>query len=148
MVTKLRPKDVAKRYNRSEKRVRQIARESTAHHRRHERWVWEGWEDPELTPVLQRLENGRPSDKSEEWDLVISRKNQVTLPVASLAKLRVKPGDKLLAIVRGRSLVLLPHPPSWADYYAGIAEGMYGHTKEDIDAYLREVRGDWQPPLE
>ena len=49
------------------------------------------------------------------------------------------------AVIRGRSLVLLPHPLSWVDYYAGVAEGLYGRTDEEIEAYIRESRGDWEP---
>lgn len=139
------PKDVALRYQRSEKRIRQIAREATPGHRHRERWIWQGWDDPDLKPLLERLENGGRDKPIDEWDVTISSKNQVTLPVAALAQLNVKGGDKLRAVLRGRSLVLLPHPVSWAEYMAGSLEGLYGQTKEDIDAYLREVRGDWEP---
>jgi len=142
----LRPKDVARRYGVGEKWVRELARQASVGHRPHERWLWRGWDDPDLQPVLRRLEDGR-SDTEEvsEWDVTLSRKNQVTLPVAALQKLKVKAGDRLRAIIRARSLVLLPHPLSWVDYYAGVAEGLYGHTKEDVEAYIREMRGDWEP---
>jgi len=138
------PKDVAKRYAKSEKYVRHIAREETPGHRRYERHSWEGWDDPDLARILERLENGRRSEPAEEWDLTISGKNQVTLPVAALRALRATAGDRLRAAVRGRSLVLLPHPVSWADYYAGVAEGVYGQTDEEIDVYLQESRGEWE----
>lgn len=151
MAAPITPKDVARRFKRSEKRVRQIAREATYGHRRHERWLWEGWDDPDLQPVIERLENGGGfgegggHEEDVEWDLTVSSKNQVTLPVAALGALKVRAGDKLRAVLRGRSLVLLAHPVSWVDYFAGSAQGLYGQTKEDIDAYLREVRGDWEP---
>jgi len=77
--------------------------------------------------------------------VTLSSKNQITLPVAALRSLNIKPGDKLRAVVKGRTVELLPHPVSWVDYYAGIAEGLYGQTKEDVDAYIREIRGDWEP---
>lgn len=139
------PKDIAKRYGKSEKYIRHLAREETPRHRPYERHSWESLDDPDLARILERLENGRRSEPAEEWDLTISRKNQVTLPVAALRALRAKAGDKLRAAVRGRSLVLLPHPVSWVDYYAGVAEGVYGQTDEEIDAYLRESRGQWEP---
>ena len=123
-----------------------MARELTPRHQRWSRWKWHDWDDPDLQALLDRLENGRQVEEVQEWDLTVSRKNQVTLPVAALQKVKVKAGDRLRAVIRARSLILLPHPLSWVDYYAGAAEGLYGHTKEDIDAYIRETRGDWEPP--
>ena len=138
-------RDVAARYGKSEKRVRQIARELNPGRAGQRRHIWLGWNDPDLKPIIDRLENGRASDERMEWDLTISSKNQVTLPVAALKALRLKAGDKLTAVVKGRVLELLPHPVSWADYYAGIAAGLYGRTDEEIDAYIRESRGEWEP---
>lgn len=139
------PKDVAQRYGVGEKWVRQLAREETVGHRSHDRWVWRDWEDPELARVLRRLADGRAHDEVLEWDLPISSKNQVTLPAAALRALRVKPGDKLLLMVKGHILELAPHPKSWADHYAGMAPGLYGATDDDVSAYLRESRGEWEP---
>lgn len=142
----LRPKDVARRYGVGEKWVRELARRAGIGHRPHERWLWRGWDDPNLQPVLQRLEDGGlEAEEVSEWDVTLSRKNQITVPVAALRKLNVKAGDRLRAVIRGRSLQLLPHPISWVDYYGGIAPGLYGQTEEDVDAYLRESRGDWEP---
>ena len=142
----LRPKDVARRFGVGEKWVRELARRVGVRHRPHERWLWRGWDDPNLLPVLRRLEDGRSeAEEVSEWDVTLSRKNQITLPVAALSKLNVKAGDRLRAVVKGRTLELLPHPLSWVDYYAGVAPGLYGQTKEDIDGYLREMRGDWEP---
>lgn len=145
MTEEIYVRDVAARYGKSEKRVRQIARETRPGRVRYQRHVWRGWDDPDLAPILERLENGEPKEIPEEWDLTVSSKNQVTLPVAALRSLRAKAGDKLRAVIRGRSLVLLPHPVSWVDYYAGVAEGVYGQTDEEIDAYIRESRGEWEP---
>lgn len=138
-------RDVAVRYGSSEKRVRQIARDLVPERAGPRRHVWQGWDDPDLKAVLERLENGGKAEPPREWDLTISSKNQVTLPVAALKALRVKSGDKLTAVVKGRVLELLPHPVSWVDYYAGIAPGLYGQTDEEIDAYIRESRGEWEP---
>lgn len=145
MGTLIRPRDVANKYARSEKRIRQLARETTPRHRRWNRWLWEGWDDPSLAPLIARLENNVAEDSETEWDVTLSAKNQVTLPAAAVKQLKATPGDRMRAVIRGRSLLLLPHPVSWADYYAGSLAGLYGESKEDIDAYLREVRGDWEP---
>lgn len=145
MARELYVRDVAARYGKSEKTVRQIARQVRPQRARYQRHTWRGWDDPDLAPIIARLENGEPKETPEEWDITVSSKNQVTLPVAALRELRVKSGDRLRAVVRGRCLVLLPHPVSWVDYYAGIAEGVYGQTDEEIDAYIRESRGEWEP---
>ena len=145
MTMTINPRDVARRYGRSEKRIRQLARELTPKRQRWNRWSWEGWNDPGLRPILDKLEQRTSGPESVEWDVVISSKNQITLPVAALQHLKAGPGQKVRAVLRGRSLLLLPHPVSWVEYYAGSAQGLYGHTKEEIDAYLREVRGAWEP---
>ncbi len=59
--------------------------------------------------------------------------------------LGIQPGDKLVMTVRDGSMTLIKRPDSWVDHYAGIAEGLYGQSKEEIDEYLRESRGDWEP---
>jgi antitoxin component of MazEF toxin-antitoxin module len=148
MANVLKPRDVATKYGKSEKRIRQLAREVTQRHRRWERWSWSGWDDPELTPLVARLENRDDEEEEEdEWDVALSGKNQVTLPAAAVRRLNLSPGVKIRAVLRGRSILLLPHPESWVDYLAGSLQGLYGQTEEDIDAYLREVRGDWEPNL-
>ncbi len=73
----------------------------------------------------------------------LSSKYQITLPARLVRELGLKPGDKLaVELVEGR-LVLHPRPKDWLSYVAGSMPGYYGKTKEEIDAYLREVRGDW-----
>jgi bifunctional DNA-binding transcriptional regulator/antitoxin component of YhaV-PrlF toxin-antitoxin module len=142
----LSPRDIARRYGVSEKWVRQVAREESAGHRSHGRWLWRGWDDRNLQRILRRLESGRlEAQEVSEWDVTLSRKNQVTLPVAALRRLNIKAGARLRAVIKGRSIQLLPHPISWAEYYAGIAPGLYGQTGEDVETYLRESRGDWEP---
>src|SRR3989304_7395601 len=138
----LRPKDVAQRYGVGEKWVRELARQESVGHHPHERWLWRGWDDPNLKPILRRLEDGRPeAEQVSEWDVTLSRKNQITLPVAAPRNLNIRAGAKLRAVIKGRSIQLLPHPISWAEYYAGIAHGLYGQTGEDVEGYLRESRG-------
>ena len=75
----------------------------------------------------------------------ISSKYQITLPARLVRELGLKPGDKLAVEVEHGCLVLHPRPKDWVSYTAGALEGMYGKTKEDVDAYLRELRGSWGP---
>src|SRR3990170_2899744 len=75
----------------------------------------------------------------------ISSKYQITLPARLVRELGLKPGDKLAVELEHGCLVLHPRPKDCVSYTAGALEGMYGKTKEDVDAYLRELRGSWGP---
>ena len=67
----------------------------------------------------------------------ISRKNQVTLPIAALAKARVQAGDELRVTVeaRGRILLVQDHDP--LDKFVGALPGLSAAT--DLDA----LRNEW-----
>jgi AbrB family looped-hinge helix DNA binding protein len=73
----------------------------------------------------------------------ISSKYQITLPARLVRELGLKPGDQLAVELRPGTLVLHPRPKDWLSYTAGSMPGYYGKTKEEIDEYLREVRGSW-----
>ena len=73
----------------------------------------------------------------------ISSKLQITLPVALVRELGLQPGDKLAVELKDGRLTLHPRPKDWVSYTAGTMPGLYGETKEEIDAYLRDVRGEW-----
>ena len=73
----------------------------------------------------------------------ISSKYQITLPARLVRELGLKPGDKVAVQLGEGVLVLHPRPKDWVAYTAGALKGLYGETKEDIDTYLREVRGSW-----
>ena len=73
----------------------------------------------------------------------ISSKYQITLPARLVRELGLQPGDKLAVELEHGCLILHPRPKDWVSYTAGALKGLYGETKEEIDAYLREVRGSW-----
>lgn len=73
----------------------------------------------------------------------ISSKYQITLPARLVRELGLEPGDKLAVELEDGRLILHPRPKDWVSYTAGSLKGVYGETKEDIDAYLKEVRGSW-----
>ena len=73
----------------------------------------------------------------------LSSKHQISLPAALVRELGLEPGDKLSVRLEDGSIVLRPRPRDWVSYLAGSMPGYYGKTKEEIDAYLKEVRGDW-----
>ncbi len=81
----------------------------------------------------------------------ISSKNQITIPARLLREMGLKPGDQLAVELDGLRLILHPRPKDWVSYTAGSMKGVYGETKEDIDAYIEELRGEWgefMEPLE
>jgi len=84
----------------------------------------------------------------EPGTTTLSSKHQVTLPVALLRELGLSPGDKFTVRLEDGAIMLRPRPRSWADYISGSMPGYYGKTKEEVSAYLAEVREGWAEPLE
>ena len=72
----------------------------------------------------------------------ISSKNQITLPAHILREMGLAAGDRLAVTREGARLVLRARPRDWVAYHAGSMAGTYGRTKEEQDAYLRELRTD------
>ena len=72
----------------------------------------------------------------------ISTKNQITLPVHLLRELGLAPGDRLAITREGGRLVLRARPKDWVRYHGGSLAGVYGATREEIDAGIRELRED------
>lgn len=77
----------------------------------------------------------------------ISSKYQITLPARLVREMGLEPGDQLGVELDGLRLVLHPRPKDWVSYTAGSMPGYYGKTKEEVDEYLREVRGSWATPI-
>ena len=75
--------------------------------------------------------------------VTMSRKHQLTLPAGMVRDLGLEPGQKYVIANEEGRIVLYPDKHSRTDYFAGSLGGLYGKTREDIDAYLAEVRGDW-----
>ena len=75
--------------------------------------------------------------------VTLSTKHQLTLPVDMVRALGLEPGQKYVIANEEGRIVLYPDKHSRTDYFAGSLGGVYGKTKEDVDAYLAEVRGDW-----
>lgn len=78
----------------------------------------------------------------------ISSKNQITLPARLLRELGLKAGDRLAVEIDEGELVLHPRPQDWVSYTAGALKGLYGEGKEEIDAYVQKLRGEWGEELE
>jgi bifunctional DNA-binding transcriptional regulator/antitoxin component of YhaV-PrlF toxin-antitoxin module len=69
---------------------------------------------------------------------VISRKNQVTLPVAALREAGLHPGDHVRVRVLGPGKLELVREPDLVTEFAGIFdETVY------LDGYLDQLRREW-----
>ena len=67
----------------------------------------------------------------------LSSKNQVVIPRAVREVLGVKSGDRLLMVVRGETVILLPRPKKYSSAISGIGKGVYP------DEYLDKERDSW-----
>ena len=70
-------------------------------------------------------------------EATLSSKNQIVVPREAREALGVHPGDKLLVVVRGNTVVILPRPLSWTKALRGLANEPYPQ------GYLNEERGSW-----
>lgn len=70
-------------------------------------------------------------------EATLSSKNQIVVPREAREALGVRPGDKLLVVVRGNTVVILPRPRSWTKALRGLAGQPY---PED---YLDRERAGW-----
>lgn len=75
--------------------------------------------------------------------MTVSSKRQITLPAAMARELGIEPGGKLVAHVEDGCIVLRPRPASWLEYITSGPGGVYGKTKEEVDAYIKDVRRGW-----
>jgi antitoxin component of MazEF toxin-antitoxin module len=78
----------------------------------------------------------------------LSRKNQLTLPVAMVRQLGLEPGDELDLTVVGDAIRIERRPRTpqeWLDRLAGsLSHIPEWQTDEDIDAYVRRERDSWE----
>ena len=73
----------------------------------------------------------------------VSTKGQVVIPLAIRRRLGIKPGDQLV-IVGGEHEAVLMKAKRYAESLRGIARGIYGRTREEVDAYVRGERRTWE----
>ena len=70
-------------------------------------------------------------------EATLSSKNQIVIPREAREALGVKAGDKLLVVVRGDTVVILPRPHSWSKALRGLARQSYP------EGYLDRERASW-----
>ncbi|MCJ7491251.1 MAG: AbrB/MazE/SpoVT family DNA-binding domain-containing protein [Dehalococcoidia bacterium] len=74
----------------------------------------------------------------------LSSKNQITLPVVMVHRLGLEPGRRLMLRLEDDRIVLRPEPEDWVEYFHGSMKGVYGNTREEMDAYVRKERASWR----
>jgi len=67
----------------------------------------------------------------------LSAKNQIVIPKEAREALGVKPGDRLLVVVRGDRVIVLQKPGPHHSSIRGLAKRAYPHS------YLEKERGSW-----
>lgn len=70
-------------------------------------------------------------------EATLSSRNQIVVPKEAREALGVRAGDKLLMVVRGDTVVILPRPKSWAKALRGLA------TKPYPENYIDQERDSW-----
>ncbi len=73
----------------------------------------------------------------------VSTKGQVVIPLPVRRQLGIKPGDQLV-IIGDENEALLMKAERYAESLRGIGAGLYGRTREEIDAYVRGERRTWE----
>ena len=67
----------------------------------------------------------------------LSSKNQIVIPREAREALDLKPGDKVIVIVRAGNVLVLQKPKSYRAAIRGIGRGVYPKN------YLRKERASW-----
>ena len=70
-------------------------------------------------------------------EATLSAKNQIVIPREAREALQVKPGDKLVVVVRGEKVIVLQKPKSHRAAIRSLARGVYSST------YLQKERQSW-----
>ena len=70
-------------------------------------------------------------------EATISSKNQMVIPREAREALGVKPGDRILVVVRGNRVIVLQKPKSHHAAIRGLARGLYSGS------YLQKERQSW-----
>ena len=68
--------------------------------------------------------------------------NQIRLPKAACEALGIEPGERIMVIVDGREVRLLPEPKVWSDYIYGLGKPMW-EALGGGEKFLREERAAW-----
>ena len=68
----------------------------------------------------------------------LSSKNQIVVPLEARKALGLKPGDKLLIVPRGETLIVMRKPKNYAKAIIGMAKDLY--PPDYLERYRRDGR--------
>ena len=68
----------------------------------------------------------------------LSTKNQIVVPREAREALKAKPGDRLLVVVRGETVILMNKPAKYSKAIRGLARKAYPGQ------YLKRERESWE----
>jgi len=71
-------------------------------------------------------------------EATLSAKNQIVIPREAREALRVKPGDKILVVVRGGDVLVLQKPKSYHAAIRGLGRSAYSKS------HLQKERQSWE----
>jgi len=71
-------------------------------------------------------------------EATLSAKNQIVIPREAREALGLKPGDKILVIVRSDRVLVLRKPKSYRKAIRGLGRGLYSGN------YVKKERDDWE----
>jgi len=73
----------------------------------------------------------------------LSERNQMVLPKAARKALNIKPGERVLVLVDGETVRLLPEPENWSEYIYGLGEEVWASLGGG-EQFLAEERAAWE----
>ena len=71
-------------------------------------------------------------------EVTLSTKNQIVIPREAREALGVRPGDKLVVVVRGTRVIAFQKPESYHAAIRGIGRGVYPR------GYIQKERQSWE----
>ena len=84
----------------------------------------------------------------ERFDAKLTSKGQLTLPREVRRALGVEPGDKVAFEVTSQGVTVQPvRPESVFHAFAGRSRQGQGLTRDEINAWVRDIRGHNEPDL-
>lgn len=73
----------------------------------------------------------------------LSERNQMVLPKAAREALNIKPGERVLVLIDGQTVRLLPEPENWSEYIYGLGEQVWTSLGGG-EQFLAEERAAWE----
>ena len=70
-------------------------------------------------------------------EVKLSSKNQIVIPRDAREALGIRPGSRLVVVVRNGTVTLMPRPADYSKALRGIATQKYSKD------YLKKERGSW-----